>query len=218
MKKNKKNSVKLPEFRMYRNEYPKIDDLVMAKVTRIEDTGVYLSLLEYQNLEGLMMHSELSKRRWRTVSKMVQVHRQEIVMVMRVDREKGYVDLSKKRVPPTERSRFLERYKNSRKVHSIFRQVCVKCNFSIEETYKSFGWQLYDDFPHAIDGLDYLNTYPKEFLEKYDVPNEIKNSLIENVSHRLTKKKRKVRALFEINCFTPSGILSIRKALEQGEN
>lgn len=148
-----------PDFRMYRDEYPQIDDLVMAEITRIEDTGVYLKLFEYENLEGLMMLSEVSKRRWRTVSKMIQVRRREVVMVMRVDREKRYVDLSKKRVPLAEKERFMERYKNSRRVHSIFRQTAGLSGVSLEELYRSFGWKLYDDFSHAIDGLVMLNTF-----------------------------------------------------------
>lgn len=207
----------LKDFRMYREEYPKIDDLVMAEVTRIEDTGVYLKLLEYKNLEGLMMLSELSKRRWRTVSKLVQVNRKEIVMVMRVDREKGYVDLSKKRVPPNEREKFMEKFKNSSIVHSILKQVCAISDYSIEKAYKSFGWKLYDDFPHAIEGLASLNTSPKSFYERYEVPEEIKKALETNVSRRLTKRSKKVRAIFEINCYVFEGIESIKAALLEGQ-
>jgi translation initiation factor 2 subunit 1 len=84
--------------------------------------GAYVSLLEYNNIEGMILLSELSRRRIRSVNKLIkvggrprrqrpagrargvlssgrghlQVGRQEPVMVLRVDKEKGYIDLSKR--------------------------------------------------------------------------------------------------------------------------
>jgi ribosomal protein S1 len=62
--------------------------------------GAYVSLLEYGGIEGMILLSELSRRRIRSVQKLIKVGRQEPVMVLRVDKEKGYIDLSKRRVSP----------------------------------------------------------------------------------------------------------------------
>lgn len=62
--------------------------------------GAYVSLLEYGGIEGMILLSELSRRRIRSVQKLIKVGRQEPVMVLRVDQEKGYIDLSKRRVSP----------------------------------------------------------------------------------------------------------------------
>jgi len=35
--------------RMYENEYPEVDDLVMVRVTRVTEIGAYVNLLEYNN-------------------------------------------------------------------------------------------------------------------------------------------------------------------------
>ena len=60
----------------------------------------YVSLLEYNNIEGMILLSELSRRRIRSINKLIRVNRNEVVMVLRVDKEKGYIDLSKRRVSP----------------------------------------------------------------------------------------------------------------------
>jgi hypothetical protein len=62
--------------------------------------GAYVALLEYNGIEGMILLSELSRRRIRSISKLIKVGRQEPVMVLRVDKEKGYIDLSKRRVSP----------------------------------------------------------------------------------------------------------------------
>ena len=72
----------------------------MVQVRSIAEMGAYVSLLEYGNIEGMILLSELSRRRIRSVQKLIKVGRQEPVMVLRVDKEKGYIDLSKRRVSP----------------------------------------------------------------------------------------------------------------------
>jgi translation initiation factor 2 subunit 1 len=58
--------------------------------------GAYVSLLEYNGIEGMILLSELSRRRIRSINKLIKVGRQEAVMVLRVDKDKGYIDLSKR--------------------------------------------------------------------------------------------------------------------------
>ena len=41
--------------RFYKNQFPEADDLVMVNVTDIEEMGVYVNLLEYNNRQGLMI-------------------------------------------------------------------------------------------------------------------------------------------------------------------
>lgn len=45
--------------------------------------------LEYDNTEGMILLSELSRRRIRSVQKLIRVGRNEVVVVLRVDKEKG---------------------------------------------------------------------------------------------------------------------------------
>jgi len=81
---------------MYSGEYPEVDDVVMVQVKRVAEMGAYVQLLEYNNIEGMILLSELTRRRIRSVTKLIKVGRIEPVMVLRVDRDKGYIDLSKR--------------------------------------------------------------------------------------------------------------------------
>lgn len=75
--------------RMYEQKYPNVDDLVMVKVKQIAEMGAYVSLLEYNNIEGMILLSELSRRRIRSINKLIRVGRNEVVVVLRVDKDKG---------------------------------------------------------------------------------------------------------------------------------
>ncbi len=57
--------------RMYRHKYPDVEETVVVLVKRIDVMGVYVSLLEYDETEGMILLSELSRRRIRSVKKLV---------------------------------------------------------------------------------------------------------------------------------------------------
>lgn len=75
--------------RFYKHRYPKLEDVVMVNVRSIAEMGAYVSLLEYDDTEGMIMLSELSRRRIRSINKLVRIGRNECVVVIRVDEEKG---------------------------------------------------------------------------------------------------------------------------------
>jgi translation initiation factor 2 subunit 1 len=81
---------------MYPQKYPDVDQVVMVQVKSIAEMGAYVQLLEYENIEGMILLSELTRRRIRSVSKLIKVGRIEPAMVLRVDEDKGYIDLSKR--------------------------------------------------------------------------------------------------------------------------
>jgi translation initiation factor 2 subunit 1 len=59
--------------RMYENKYPEVDDVVMVQVKSIAEMGAYVSLLEYNGIEGMILLSELSRRRIRSITKLIKV-------------------------------------------------------------------------------------------------------------------------------------------------
>ena len=59
--------------RMYEEKYPEVDEVVMVQVKSIAEMGAYVSLLEYNNIDGMILLSELSRRRIRSVNKLIKV-------------------------------------------------------------------------------------------------------------------------------------------------
>jgi translation initiation factor 2 subunit 1 len=141
------------ECRMYEQKYPDVDDLVMVKVRHITEMGAYVTLLEYDHIEGMILLSELSRSRFRSVNQLIRVNRMEVVTVLRVDTEKGYIDLSKRRVQQEDLAKMETKWNKSKTVHSIMRQVAKNCDVDLEELYIRFGWPLYKQYGHAFDAF-----------------------------------------------------------------
>ena len=71
--------------------FPQVGEVVMVIVKDITDVGAYVSLLEYDGMEGMVLLSELSRKRIRSINKLIRVGRQEVVAVLRVDEDKGVI-------------------------------------------------------------------------------------------------------------------------------
>lgn len=101
----------------------------------------------------MILLSELSRRRIRSINKLVRVNRTEIVMVIRVDKEKGYIDLSKRRVEPEDVVKCEERYNKAKAVHSVLKYVAETKGMKLETLYQRIGWPLYKKYKHAYDAF-----------------------------------------------------------------
>eukprot|EP00177_Eucheuma_denticulatum_P007007 GFKZ01012745.1.p1 GENE.GFKZ01012745.1~~GFKZ01012745.1.p1 ORF type:complete len:310 (+),score=65.53 GFKZ01012745.1:1898-2827(+) len=205
------------ECRMYENEFPEADDVVMVLVKEIQDMGGYVHLLEYNNCQGMIMLSELSRRRIRSVNKLLKVGRQEVAAVVRVDKEKGYIDLSKRRVAPEDMSKIEEKWNKSRTVHSIVRHVAETVGVDMIDLYQRWGWPLYKKYGHAYDGFRMAVNDPDSVLEGLDLSPREREELLRNVTRRLTPQPIKLRADIEVTCYQYEGIDAVKAALKAGE-
>jgi translation initiation factor 2 subunit 1 len=207
------------ESRFYENKFPEIESVVMVNVRNIADMGAYVSLMEYNNIEGMILLSELSRRRIRSIHKLIRVNRNEVVMVLRVDKEKGYIDLSKRRVAPEDVAACEDRFNKAKAVHGVLRHLAERRKFYLEDLYEKIGWPLYRKFGHAYDAFKLAISEDKNAGDPFadlDVPEDVIEELRTYILRRLAPQPIKIRSDIEVSCFTYEGIDAIREALFAG--
>ncbi|KAI1248695.1 eukaryotic translation initiation factor 2 subunit alpha [Eutypa lata] len=207
----------LTNCRFYEEKYPEIDSFVMVNVKQIADMGAYVKLLEYDNIDGMILLSELSRRRIRSIQKLIRVGRNEVVVVLRVDKEKGYIDLSKRRVSPEDIIKCEERYNKGKMVHSIMRHVAEKTQTPIEQLYETIAWPLNRKYGHAIDAFKLSITNPEVWNDITFPSGADAEELKSYIGKRLTPQPTKVRADVEVTCFDYEGIDAVKTALRTAE-
>ncbi|KAI8997148.1 eukaryotic translation initiation factor 2 alpha subunit-domain-containing protein [Pilobolus umbonatus] len=203
--------------RMYEQEFPKVDDVVKVNVRQIADMGAYVKLLEYGDREGMILLSELSRRRIRSVQKLIRVDRDEVVVVLRVDEEKGYIDLSKRRVTPEDIVKCEDKYNKSKAVHSILRHVAEKNDIPLKELYETIGWPLYRKFGHAYDAFKMAIINSDTVFQGLTISNEVLKELLAIIKRRMTPQPVKIRAQLDLRCTGIDGVNAIKTALKAGE-
>jgi len=194
----------------------------MVNVRSIAEMGAYGRLLEYNDIEGMILLSELSRRRIRSINKLIRVGRSECVVVIRVDKDKGYIDLSKRRVSPEEVIKCEEKFAKAKAVNSILRHVGELMGYNsdekLEQLYEKTAWYFddkynkpgmaYEAFKHAVQN--------PSALEECDIDEETRKCLYDNICRRLTPQAVKIRADIDVECTFYDGVDAVKRALKKG--
>src|SRR3989339_1873960 len=94
----------------HKKGYPEEEEIVFCKVTKIFPNSVFVEILEYGE-QGLVHISEIAPGRIRNLRDYVSEGRQIVCKVLRIDRQRGHIDLSLRRVNSTQRGEKLEQIK-----------------------------------------------------------------------------------------------------------
>jgi len=202
---------------MYEATFPKVGDSVTVRVKEVKDIGAYVELLEYNHIEGMIMSSEISRKtRIRSIKSLTQVGKHEVVSVLRVDEEKGYIDLSKRIIQESAKVVAQEKFTKSKNVHGILCHVSAQCKVLTQTLYEMFGWDLYRRFSHAEDGLRQCMV-DDHVLDSYALPDNIREVLLRVIHRRFALPAVKLRAEIEVSCFTAEGVDAVIAALQVGK-
>ena len=148
------------------------------------------------------------------------------------NREKGYIDLSKRRVSPEEAAACEDRYNRAKLVHSILRHVADGARMEVEDLYAAVGWPAYRAYGHAFDGFRAMVTDADGVFAKLassgpggggsgeavtTLQQHVKDAIIAAARRRLTPQPVKIRADVELTCFAFDGVLRIQEAMRAAE-
>jgi len=193
-----------------KQEWPEVGDLVIATVENVMDYGAYVTLDEYDK-KGLLHISEISSSWIRNIRNFVREGQKVVLKVLRVDAEKGHVDLSLRRVTKREKIEKIMSWKRERKAETLLRSVAEKTSLSPEEIYEKAGalmekeYGLYEAFEKVVkEGM--------EVLIKIGVPEELAAALAEVAEERIHIPMVKVKGIVELRCMKPNGIEILKEA------
>lgn len=196
-------------------EYPENGDLVIATIETVTDYGAYAKLDEY-NKRGLLHVSEISSSWIRNIRDFVREGQKTVLKVLRVDTEKGHIDLSLRRVNKRERIEKVMSWKKERKADALLKGVAEKVGLSLDEVYTKAGrlieekYSLYDGFEKAaIEGPDTLTSI--------GVPENLAKVFADVAKERIHVKLVKVRGTLEVHCAKPNGVKIIKTTFLDAE-
>jgi len=191
-------------------EYPEVGDLVIATIENVTDYGAYANLDEFGK-RGLLHVSEISSSWIRNIRDFVRENQKMVLKVLRVDPEKGHVDLSLRRVTKRERIEKIKSWKKERKADALLRGVAEKVGLPAEEVYQKAGALLEEKYG-LYEGFEKLVKEGPEVLTKLGVAEEIAKAFAQVAEERIHIKLVKVRGTIEVRCMKPNGVKCIQDA------
>ena len=197
-------------------EWPEVGDLVIATIETVTDYGAYARLDEYDK-RGLLHVSEISSSWIRNIRDFVREGQKVVLKVLRVDLEKGHIDLSLRRVTKRERIEKVLSWKKERKAEGLLRDVAEKVGLSNEEVYEKAG-KLIEDKYALYEGFEKAAIEGSEALTEIGVEENLAKAFVQVAQERIHVKMVKVKGVLEIRCMKPNGVKIIKEAFNKAKS
>lgn len=194
------------ECRFHSRRYPREGEIVIGRVESIDNEGLTLGLLEYGDTKGLVLLGELSKKRVKNIHQVTRVGNIEVCHVLRVDENKGYIDLSMSKVTESEKMTCRETYSRNKLAYHIMAKAAKRLNRSVCELYEELGYPKEDEF----GSLYYFFARVKD---NGDILQDDETGVVikQLIREQFQASTYKVRADIDVVCPGRGGVDSIKK-------
>lgn len=196
--------------------YPDMGDLVVATVKNITPYGAYVVLDEYGEREGLMHISEVSTTWVKNIRDHVREGQKLVLKVLRINRQRGEVDLSLRRVTGREKAEKMLQWKRDKKAEAILRSTAEKLSAN-ENTLNNVRDTIVQQYDSVYDALEKSIDQGEEVFTKLELPSEWSKALAENAKLKVKVKRTTLTGTIELTSPKPDGIVGIRTALLNAE-
>ncbi len=195
--------------------FPEESDLVLCTVTSVQFHSVFVDIDEYG--KGGMIHiSEISPGRIRNIRDFVKEGKKIVCKVLRINIEKGYIDLSLRRVNESEKRRKIDEIKKEQNAEKIIEISAGKIGLKTEELYKEISDKIALNYASLHEFFEDASKDEK-VLESLGIDKKHLKIIDETIRQRIKPTEVEIKGKLKITTFAPNGIEIIKESLKKAE-
>ena len=192
-------------------ELPEVGEIVIATVAKISDHGAYVTLDEYNSIQGFLHISEIAPGWVRKVSKYVKEEEKKVLLVKNIDTDRGEIDLSLKQISKDQRKKKLLDVKRFEKEQGILKNIKDKANLSSKEV-DELEDKLLSKYDSVYDAILEIAVKNVNIIDDLRISDKIKKT-IQEISTKIKLPTVEIRGVLELTSNKSDGIEIIRKTL-----
>lgn len=196
-----------------RKGFPEAGDLVLCTVKKILFHSIFVDLDEYENKEGMIHISEIAPGRIRNIRDYVKEDKKIICKILKVDKEKNYIDLSLRRVGSGARATKNNEYKQEQKAEKLLEQTGKKLNLDLKQMYEQAGNMILEEYGSLYNCFQDVVVNGKTVLDNLKINPKIKEELSSTIIEKIKLPEVKIKGNLMLQYFTGDGIEKIKEIL-----
>jgi len=192
-------------------EMPEQGEIVLATVTKVMDHGAYVTLDEYDDIQGFLHISEIAPGWIRSVSRFVRDGEKKVLLVKKVNSKRGDIDLSLKQISKDQKKQKLKEVKKFEKGKTLLKSVQDKTKLSDEEVEKLED-SIYSKFDSVYDAFIEIGRNGIESVKELKLAKKTATA-IEEICSKIKLPSVEIRGIMEITSGKSDGVEIIKKIL-----
>ncbi len=199
----------------FSTQTPYPNTLVIAQVTKIMQFGAYCKLVEYNDLEAFLPLREISSGWIKNIHEFLHQGQKLVCKVTYIDRDKGTIDISLKKVTPKDSKVKINAYNLEHRLNSIFLQ---SVRSSGEDRQKAqLSQQALSEFG-SYTALVQAATETSDAWKNSKLPKKLKDAILSIIDANRKKRKYEVAYIMKLSTSnTTSGVTELNSALLEAE-
>ncbi len=193
---------------------PEVWEIVVCTVKRVLPTSVFVILDEYKNLEGMLHISEVSAGRIRNIRDYVKEGKRVVCKVIRVNPEKGHIDLSLRRVNKSQYINKISEYKQEQKSEKLLEGIGKELNKSLEDIYKEVGYSLIEKYGSLNQAFQKIVLDP-DAINELKITKKTREILEKTIKEKIKPPEVSVQGILTLQTNEPRGIEIVKKILSK---
>ena len=190
-------------------EIPEQGEIILATVTKVMDHGAYVTLDEYDDIQGFLHISEIAPGWIRSVNRFVKDGEKKVLLVKKV--KSNDIDLSLKQVSKDQKKQKLKEVKKYEKGKTLLENLQEKVNLTDEEVEKLED-KFYTKFDSVYDGFMEIARNGVSIVTDLKLTKKITIS-IEEICSKIKLPSVEIRGIMEITSDKSNGVEIIKKTL-----
>ena len=192
-------------------EMPEQGEIVLATVTKVMDHGAYVTLDEYDGIQGFLHISEIAPGWIRSISRFVKENEKKVLLVKKVNTSRGDIDLSLKQVSKDQKKHKLKEVKKFEKGKTLLKNLQEKADLSDKEIEKLED-EIYSNFDSVYDAFIEIGRHGIDSVKNLKLSKKTA-SVIEDICSKIKLPSVEIRGIMEITNNKSDGIEIIKKTL-----
>jgi translation initiation factor 2 subunit 1 len=194
--------------------WPGTGELVVGRVDEIEDFGVFVDLLEYEDKRGLCHVSEVASGWIKNVRDHVNPDQRVVAKVLDVDRSAQQIDLSLKDVNDHQRKDTIQDWKNEQKADNWME---IAFGDAPDETFGEVANTLLAEFGSLYEGFEQAAIHGREALADVDLTDDQVDAVVQTARENVSVPYVTVTGYVDLECPGAAGVDVVREALQAAE-
>jgi len=200
---------------LHKEDFPEEDELVLCTVNNIQYHSVFVRLDEYGKT-GLIHISEISPGRIRNIRDYVTEDKKIVCKVLGVNKEKGHIDLSLRRVNENQKRNKISEIKQEQKAEKIVEFVAKSLNIELKELYKALIEKIFKKYSSLYPCFEEVSA-GKVDLEALGIEKKVAKLLEEAIKQRIKEAEVEIGGNLKLSSYNSEGIESIKNSLKKAQ-
>ncbi|MAF34416.1 translation initiation factor IF-2 subunit alpha [Candidatus Woesearchaeota archaeon] len=197
---------------LQREGFPEEEEFVLCTVTGIQTHSVFCTLDEYGGRTGMIHISEIAPGRIRNIRDHVTKGKKVVCKVININQEKGYIDLSLRRVSETQKRQKANNIKQEQLAEKIVEQYARTTKQDVKKIYQQLTKTVLAKYPGLFFAFQRV-AKEEATLESMGVEKKLATALTEQIQQRIKPEERIIEGDFVLTSYAPDGVELIKKAL-----